>query len=65
MKSLLDSKHGLFFICCVISFCFWKLEKMLGISEKNITSIKCQCILGRALIGDTFQIALEFRNVGF
>ena len=31
----------------------------------KITSFKCQCIKRRKLIGDTFQIELEFRSVGF
>ena len=31
----------------------------------HITLFKCQCIWRRALIGDTFQIELEFSSVGF
>ena len=33
------------------------------IINKKITLFKCQCILRRALIGDTFQIKLEFRRI--
>ena len=43
-------------------------EKEIEIGQYVITMtlFKCQMYLARtALIGDTFQIELEFRNVGF
>ena len=47
-------------IMCVLTamFCYKHSKVVTGL-------FKCQCIKRRALIGDTFQIELEFTSVGF
>ena len=42
-----------------------RAEVRVCLQTYKITLFKCQCFSCRALIGDTFQIKLEFRSVGF